>query len=151
MPDVLGPLRSYLVAQGLARVPKVAGSAPPLYLQPRLGLPAPGEPPPRGDPAGPEVGPDVVLGLTLSGGFATGPYESYWRLPTVDLRLRVRRADMAQPCEQAITALLIDRRDWTMGGVHVIESLQTRPLQPLGSDAQAFDYVVGYRFQVYAP
>jgi hypothetical protein len=148
---VMTPLRDYLVAQGLARVPRVAGVAHPLYIQPRLGAPAPGEAPPRGDPAGPEVDADVVLALFPTGGFSPGPYEAAWRLPTVDLRIRSRKAYMARQVEEPISLALVDKREWMMGSLQVIESLMWRPLQPLGSDAQGFDHVVSYRFQVFGP
>jgi hypothetical protein len=37
---------------------------------------------------------------------------------------------------------LIDKRDWMMGGVYVVESEQWRALQRLGSDEQGYEYVV---------
>jgi hypothetical protein len=149
MADLLGNLRTYLIAQGVCRKPSVAGASPPMWLEPQQGVPAPGEQYPGGDPTG--IGATVVLGAFRTGGFATGPYESAWRIPTVDIRIRASRADYVTATEVAITPLLIDKREWMMGALNVIESQMWRALQPITIDAQSFDYVVSYSFQLYAP
>jgi hypothetical protein len=43
---------------------------------------------------------------------------------------------------------LIDKRDFMMGGVYVVESEQWRALQRLGSDEQGYEYVVSYIFEL---
>lgn len=148
MPDVLGPLRTYLIAQGLVRNPTIASSLPPMWLEPQHGTPAPGETPSGGNTT--QIGADLVIGAFLSGGFPVGPYESSWRIPTVDLRLRGRTSPVVKTAEAQITAALIDKREWVMGGINVIESQLWRPLQPIAIDDQSFDFVVSYSFQVYA-
>ncbi len=42
-PDLLLGIRAYLTTQGLVRDPRVAGAAPPLWITPTHGTPAPGE------------------------------------------------------------------------------------------------------------
>jgi hypothetical protein len=143
MPSLLTALRDHLVAQSIVRKPSVAGSAPPLWLEPQLGTPGPGE---GNNPV--EVGSDLVLGAFLTGGFAPPPYGSFLRKPIVDIRFRGRSPQNIETTELAITKALIDRRDFTMGGLYVVECEQWRPLQRLGSDEQGFEYVSAYWFEL---
>lgn len=147
--DLLTEIRDYLVAQGVARLPDVAGSLPPLWRAPREGVPAPGDKPVKGNAT--QVGDPVVLGLFLSGGIAARPYESQWRTRTVDLRIRARTGKQVTDLEAVVTPLLIDKRDWMMGDQYVIESGQWRSLSPVTIDSQGYDFIVAYWFQTFAP
>jgi hypothetical protein len=98
-----------------------------------------------------EVGSDLVLGAFLTGGFAPPPYGSFLRKPIVDIRFRGKSPQNIETTELAITKSLIDRRDWTMGGMYVVECEQWRPLQRLGSDEQGFEYVAAYWFELIRP
>jgi hypothetical protein len=145
MVDLLEHLRNHLVTAGVARVPAVAGDLPPMWNQPRRGVPAPGE----GDnPV--EVGAHAVLGAFVTGGIAPKPYEAFLRRDTVDIWFRVDLAPLAFDLEQQVRKQLIDKRDWLMDGLRIVECLQWRPLQPLGSDDQAFDFNVSYIFELFA-
>lgn len=144
--DLLSALRDYLVAQGIVRKPSVAGSLPPLWLEPQTGTPAPGE---GNNPT--EVGSDLVLGAFLTGGIAPARFESWWRQPIVDIRLRGKSVQTIQSTELAMSKALIDKVDWTMGGLYLVEAEQWRALQRLGSDEQGFEFVVSYIFQAYRP
>lgn len=148
MPNLLSALRDHLVAQGIVRKPSVAGALPPLWLEPALGTPGPGE---GNNPT--EIGSDLVLGAFLTGGFAPPPYGSFLRKPIVDIRIRALKdkAYLAEQIELAITKALIDRRDFTMGGLYVVECEQWRPLQRLGSDEQGYEYVVAYWWELIRP
>jgi hypothetical protein len=145
MPNLLTALRDHLIAQAIVRKPSVAGSAPPLWLEPSLGTPAPGE---GNNPD--ETGEELVLGAFLTGGFSPAPYYSFIRKPIVDIRIRAGKdkAYLAEQIELAMTKVIIDRRDWTMGGLYVVESEQWRPLQRLGSDEQGSEHVVAYWFEL---
>lgn len=144
---LLDGLRAHLAGAGIVRIPRDAGTAPPMWLHPRDGVPAPGE----GEPARRvEIGPDAVLGAFLTGGIPPRPYEAVLRRDIVDIRLRTKTAPLAMALDEQIRAALVDRRNWLMGGVRVIESRQWRAMQPLGSDAQAFDWVVAFLFETYA-
>lgn len=142
--SLLVAMRAHLVADGVVRVPRVAGSAPPLWLQPRDGVPAPGE----GNPT--ERDDDAVLGAFVTGGIPPRPYESMLRKTIVDLHIRTRTPSGAIELDAALAASLIDRRNWLMDDMRIVESLQWRALQPLGSDAQGFTFVVAYVFETYA-
>lgn len=147
-PRLLSALRDHLVTHGVVRKPSVAGSLPPMWLEPALGVPAPGE----GDNAV-EIGQDLVLGAYLTGGFAPAAYSTL-RKPIVDIRIRTAKdkAYLAEDVELALTPLVRDRRDWTMGTapnqMYVVESQQWRALQRLGSDAQGYEHVTAYWFEL---
>jgi hypothetical protein len=144
--DLLTDLRDYLIAQGIVRKPSVAGALPPMWIEPRLGVPAPGE---GNNPT--EVG-DPVLGLFDTGGFVPGPYMGSWiRQPIVQINLRSTNAQTIKTLELAITKRLIDKRDWTMSTQYVVESEQWQALQRLGSDEQGYEYTVAFIFELYRP
>lgn len=143
--DLLSALRDYLVAQNIVRKPSVAGTSPPLWVEPMQGTPAPG------DGTATEVDANLVLGAFLTGGIAPARYESWWRQPIVDVRFRGRDTRTIQTTELAISAALIDKVDWTMAGLYVVEAEQWRALQRLGSDEQGYEFVASYRFILYRP
>lgn len=143
MSDLLTNLRDYLVAQALVRKPSVAGPLAPLWLEPQLGVPAPGE------GQGSEVG-DPVLGAFATGGFVLGPYmDSFAREPIVQINFRGKSPQAIQALELQITKLLVDRRDWTMSTIYLVESSMWQPLQRLASDEQGWEFSSAYRFQLY--
>jgi hypothetical protein len=146
--DLLSALRDHLIGQGIVRKPSIAGSPPPLWLEPQQGVKEPG----TGDP--PETDPELHLGAFLTGGIAPRRFESWWRQPILDIRFRGKgrlAVQRIQETELAISKALIDRVDWTMSGLYVVECEQWRPLQRLGSDEQGYEYVASYRFQLYRP
>lgn len=143
--EVLNALRTHLVARSVARVPRVAGSAPPLWIEPRKGTPAPGE---GQNPV--ERGANAVLAIFQGGGVPVRPYESWHRLDLVDIWLRTKSATVAFALEAQLRDELADRRDWLMGGLQVIESTNWRALQRVSSDEQSFTFTLAYLFEVYA-
>lgn len=124
-------VRTHLIAQAIGRDPRVAGAAPPIWRNPAKGTPAPGEGP---NPT--EVGPDAVIGLVHSGGIPAPRLESAWRRDIVDVWLRTSTWPRAEQLYAQIRAALIDRTNWTMGSITVIESQEWRPLQQLAADPQ---------------
>ena len=148
VPRLLVALRDQLVSDGIVRSPGTPGALPPLWIQPRLGVPAPGETPSGGTAA--QSG-DPVAGAFISGGFPVARFESAWRRPTVEVRIRASKAPAAEDLGEAILAATIDRTDWLMGSRHIIESQMWRPLTPAGSDEQGFDYLLAVAFEIYAP
>jgi len=139
---LIDALRDYLLASAVVRDPRNAGSLPPCWRTPRDGVPAPGE----GE--GAAVGEDVVVGLFPAPGLARDPYDaSALRTDAVDLVIRSRTAPLAIQFDDQIRSLLVDKRGWTMGGLQIVESRLVRPLDLVGSDKQAFDWVAGYTFE----
>lgn len=144
---LLNAMQTHLIGQGVVRKPGVAGAAPPLFLEPTTGTPAPGE----GE--GVMVDANLVLGAYISTGVAPRRFESWWRQPIVDVRIRAAKdkAYLAEDIELQISKALIDQVAWTMAGLFVVEAEQWRALQRLGSDTQGTEYVVSYVFQLYRP
>lgn len=141
--ELLPPLRDYLIAQGIVRRPSVAGALAPLWLDPRKGVPAPGE----GTNAT-EKNNDVVLGAFQVSGFPRPPYEaSVLRMDAVDVWIRARIAPLAYQKADAIIAALNDKRQFDMAGLTIVECLLFRPLQRLGSDENGFDFTMQFSFE----
>lgn len=149
MPTLLTALRDHLVTNGIGRDPTVPGALPPVWREPKLGTPAPGEAPPNGNST--QAGTDAVIGLFITSGIAPQPYESFMRKPIVEARLRTSNADRAEQLELAMSAVLLDRRAFTMGGLFVIECEQFNALGRLGSDEQGFEFTTSYVFELYRP
>ena len=137
---LLTELRSLLIANGIGRDPRVVGALPPVWRQPRQGIPAPGE------GSGVEVGASSVIALFLSGGFPSNPFEGFMGRPTVDVRIRSLKAPDAEAIGLSIKRLLDDKRYYMMGNLRVHESLLSRPLSLIVSDDQGFDYIMAFAF-----
>jgi hypothetical protein len=139
-------VKTQLITAGIGRNPRTAGSLPPVWRQPAAGTPAPGE-----GANAIEIGPDAVIGLVYSGGIATPRLESAWRRDIVDIWLRTSTWPRTTQLYAQIRAALIDRTNWTMGTITVIESQEWRPLQPLENDvAQGYTSQAAVLFQTYA-
>ena len=139
MPLMIDACRDYLIAQALVRDPRVAGAAPPCWRSPRNGLPAPG------DGTAPEIGTTLVVGLFPSTGIARAPYDAQaLRTDGLDIRIRSTTAPAAIELDDSIRAVLMDKRNWSMGGLTVVESRLERPLQLISSDEQGYDFIAGY-------
>ena len=143
--DLLTPLRDYLVAQEVVRVPRVAGDEPPLWLEPRDGVPAPGE-----GQNETEGGPDVVLGAFRVTGIAPRRHEGFIRIDAVDFWLRSRTPQLAQQTHDLLRDALNDKRGWIMAGLRIEESLMFRDLQRLSSDANGWTYTTEFTFERWA-
>jgi hypothetical protein len=150
--DLLTNFRTYLVDEGLVRVPSVAGDEPPLWLEPRKGVPAPGE-----GQNETERGADAVLGAYRAGGIPpASPYEGFIRQDFIEVRIRTRTAQIVTPLEEQLRASFIDveggapRLDWMMADERIIASTVFRELQRLGSDEQSFNWSIEFVFERYA-
>lgn len=143
-PDLLTALRDFLIEEGIVRDVDAAGPLPPFWREPRNGPPAPGE------GSGRNKHPDATVSALTAPGVPVPRHEQiYHRIDGVDLRFRTRTAPIARELDRDIRAVLADRRGWTMGGLQLIESIEFRPFQSLGSDDQGFDFVTGYLFESY--
>ncbi len=150
-PRLLNALKTHLVDHGIVRDPSGPGAAAPLWRQPDYDLWAaltPGAVPENGilTQAG-----DPVAAAFMSGGFPMARFESDWRRPIVEVRIRARRAPAAEDLGENILAAVIDRTDWMMGGRRVIESQMWRALTPVEIREPWFEYLLGISFELYAP
>jgi hypothetical protein len=143
---ILPFLRDYLVAEGIVRVPSVSGSAPPIWLEPRMGTPAPGE---GNNPT--ERGATIVVGAVQEPGIPPSAYESLKRQDIVGFTIRTLKAPDAHAFEGQLRDALIDRRNWDMAGMRIIESEVWSEIGLIVSDAQAYTYRLAYWFERYWP
>lgn len=146
---ILDAITDYLNGPAaLTRDPQVvAAGRHPLWVEPLDGVPAPGE----GDLAV-ERDADLVVGLFQATGIATERYESFFRVDSVIVWLRARKAYIAQEFEFKLQQALHDKRKWQMGSLSIIESLLFRPLQPISRDpAQGYTANTEYLFYRYSP
>ena len=151
MPDLLRALSDHLVAEEVVRDPRTPGPLPPLWLNPRDGAPAPGE------IEGSEGDADLVLSAFLGVRILGEPeQEAFLVHETVDVVIRSRTAPPLPVVEQALTAAVavdagapVGRRNWTMAGLEIVESVLWRGLQPLDSSDQGYTAEVSYRFLHY--
>ncbi len=148
-PNLLSAFRTYLVAEGLARVPATAGAAHPLWLEPRDGAPAPGE-----GVSATEKDANLVISAFLATPIPRGVFEAEFRTDVIDVWIRSAKASTAHDFEPLLRTAIIGatygKRDWMMGGVRIIESREWRAMQRLGSSPQGFTYVISYLFERYA-
>lgn len=141
MATLLNHFRAHLVSEGLVRDPAVAGVLPPAWLHPRTGVPAPGE------GTGTQVGTTAVVGLMEAGGIPAAPHESEWRSDVIDVVFRTTTAPAARALEKEIRRVTVDRWNWTMGSITVMQSSEFRPFQPLLPQTQHYTFIWGVLFQ----
>jgi hypothetical protein len=151
-------IRSYLVSENAAREEGqpafrkpsdedpdgVDGELLPVFIEPRAGAPAPGAPSCKEDNA------TCIVSLFYTGGFPTGPFEKFHRKETYDFWVRSASPQLAKRVDERLWQLLHDKRGWNMDGLEVIESMQWRPLQPIGNDPGVYSYTLSYLFELYA-
>lgn len=142
--QLLPNLREFLADAGIARAPSAAAADDvyPLWLDPRAGVPAPGE------KSGVEDDPDVVLGAFVVSGIPRAPYDAtHLRTDAVDIWIRARLAPFAYDVDDRLRLVLSDKRAYTLGTLTILESLLFRPLQRLGSDANGYTFTTQYTFE----
>ena len=139
---LLPNVRAFLVDAGLVREPDVAGALPPLWLDPRDGVPAPGE----GKPV--EIGDPLVIGAFQVMGIPRTVEDAKWlRTDAVDFVLRARKSPQVFEFDEALRSVLVSQRAFMLGSLEIVESQLFRPLQKLGSDSNGFIYTTQYTFE----
>jgi hypothetical protein len=68
----------------------------------------------------------------------------------VDIVIRSTTAPAAIALDDAIRYQLVDRRNWSMGGLLVVESEMSRALSQVGADEVCFDWTCSYTVQYQA-
>lgn len=147
--DLLDHIVEYLKQQGIARKPfESAPSAPPIWPEPDLGTPAPGE----GNNAT-EKGTDAVIGMYSLDQVTPKPGEGYAERNIIEFRLRTtndaRARQIARQLYDAFTSQPVGPKvDWDMAGLHLNESHQRIGFQRVGSDRNSFTFRIGFLFEV---
>jgi hypothetical protein len=136
---ILEGLLAYLVAEGIARKSSQSGPLPLLMLDPKDGVPAPTSFTPAAS---------MVLGAFVVNTVPARPRFSELRTDIVEIKIRAAASTAARETEQALRSALTDKADWTMGGVHIVQSLEWRGLRRDGSSASdGYSYSVVYSFE----
>jgi hypothetical protein len=148
-PDLMLNIRDYLIYQGLVRLPEdgTHPSLPPMWIEPRYGVPAPEEKTEGG--ADVEVGQGMVTALYWATGIPSKPYESFIRNDCVDF---IIRSDTPQPAiafENNVRIAINDRRGWMMANISVDESLLFRAMSKVSSDEQGWVFSFEYLFTLW--
>jgi hypothetical protein len=157
-PDLLIGVFEYLRELNLVRDPDDGThqkTLPPLWIEQRLGVPAPGKQeglgPTEISPNPSEGGPGLTVGVETATGIPTGPYEGFIRLPHLQFVLRAYTSNIAYEFEEKLRIALNDKRGWMMYNVPVNESMIYRELQPVSRDNIAYTYVTEYQFNLTGP
>lgn len=139
--------RDYLISLGIVRKPRVAGGVPPMWVDPRNGVPAPGE----GQNAT-EKDDNIVLGafLNLGGGIPARMMESSIRADTIEVRYRVKTAPLVEGIERQIRGAVLDKFDQWFATERIIATQEWRALTEIDSGEQGFEYLSSYVIWRYA-
>jgi hypothetical protein len=141
-------VRDYLVDEGVCRradtaavpVPDDEIEVPPIYAEPKRGVPAPGS------GTGTELARDVVVGCFHVSGPATRRHEGFMRISGVRFRLRARRSEDADGVYAWIRSVLNDRIGFDLSGLTCHEAREVVGLQAAGADQHGYDYIFEFMF-----
>jgi len=146
MADLLQSFRDHLILNSVCRKPSVPGTLPPMWLEPRNGVPAPGE----GDsPA--EVGQTLVLGAFMAPGVTPQPYEGFVRTDGIEVWIRASSAPLVRPVENSIRAAVNDRRNFSLANLWVESMYLFRDLQLVDSGPQGWSFNLSYLVSLWGP
>ena len=147
--DLLTAFRTHLVAVSLARLPNSATpAAHPLWVEPLNGTPAPGE------KSGVNNDVDRTLGAYQTNGPPSKQFESGYRSDIIDLEFRTKRPEILPgtfALEKLIRAAIIDKRNWDLADLRILQSYEWRAMQRVNSDeATGYVHSAAYLFYHYA-
>lgn len=154
--SLLPNLRAFLISNGVGRVPRDAADAPPIWLDPDRGIPYPGqseglgpnEPTTVDRPHG--IG-GLVLAIYPATGIPSPPHEGFLVKLGATIWYRSMLSPEIQSMHETIRALLSDRRNYSLNGLQVNESLLTREIQRVTSNEDGYVYNCEYLFLLWGP
>lgn len=148
---LLKGIRETLANVDAVRVPSVADASPPtppMWIEPRNGVPAPGqteglEPTEMGDP--------VVTALYAVTEIPGDRFEqNIFRRQPVEVWIRARTSPDAFRVDEVLKEQFRDRRNYNLvNGLWISESLVYRGLQRIGPDQSGFTYNTQYIFDIW--
>lgn len=146
-PDLLLPaLRDYLAAQGIARVPRVAGSGHPMWIDRKRGIPYPGQI----EDLGPnESDPELVFGLYPATGIPSAPFEGFLVKLGATIWYFGKTSPPIQTAHEQIRGVLHDRRNLNMNGLLVNQAQLSREIQRITSNQEGYLYNCEYMFDMW--
>lgn len=134
-------LRKHLITQGVVRATLDGpGPLPPCILNPKDGAPQP-------------VGDDTAyVTLRDSGQIPSTHLEGFLEEPILEVIVRARKSAAGILLQRVIRGQLNDRRDFTLGDLHVQWCLLWRGIQPVplapGAMSTSYDSTQSFRFQI---
>lgn len=154
-PTLLDRVRAELVLAGIGRDPRVAGADPgppyPVYREPKLGTPAPGE------GAGVERDSALVMGLFVAPKIPMAPKEAFMRIDAVTFHIRAKNYPLVEALERDLYDRFADQMNWLMGpidgdlGERIIHSREWGGMQRVDSGEEGHIFNCQYSFQRYVP
>jgi hypothetical protein len=146
---LLHGIRETLIAAAVVRDPEtVDPSHPPMWIQPRHGVPAPGS---AEGITSTEMGDPIVTAVYLDTGIPGQRFEqNIFRRQGATIWVRAKKAPQALQLDEQLKASFQDKRNWNLAnGLWVSESLLARDLQFIGSDNSGFTYNTEYMFELW--
>lgn len=138
--QLLPSMRAFLRAAGVVRLPAdtpTSGGPPPMWLDPKKGIPYPGQT--EGIQAN-EGDPKLVMAAYPSTGIPSAAYEGFIVRMNATIWYRALNTPIAAAKHEQIRSLLHDKRNYSMNGLLVNESLFFREFQRINSDERGFVY-----------
>lgn len=145
--QLLPSMRQYLIDAGVTRRPKDAGAQPPMWLDPRKGIPYPGQ---TEGLAANESHPSMVLAAFPATGTPSVAYEGFIVKANATIWYRGLNSPPVQVLHEQIRGLLHDRHDYYMNGLWISESLFFRDKQRISSDERGYVYNCEVQFEMWA-
>lgn len=151
---LLPNLRAFLVTAGICRTPAVSGSLPPCWLDPKRGIPYPGQTEGIAPGENSTVDKDsgiggMVLAIYPETGIPSPPHEGFYQQRAVTIFYRSQLSPEIQSVHESIRAVLNDQRNYSLNGLQVNESIMVRELQRIDSDERGYVYNTEYMFHLW--
>jgi hypothetical protein len=152
--SLLPNLRAFFVTAGIARIPAVAGSEAPCWLDPLNGIPYPGQT----DGLGPNENSVVnkasglgglVLCINPETGIVPIAHEGFYQRRAVMIWYRSMLSPEIQNAHEQVRSAIQDKRNYSLNGLQVNQSLMMRELQRVASNAQGYVYNTEYLFDLW--
>lgn len=142
----------YLRSLEIVRLPSDAAlpyrDLPPMWNDPRKGVPYPGQTEGLGTT---ESHPDLVLGAYPSTGIPSAPYEGFYKQKAVTIFIRGRTSPLIQSFyENKLYKALHDKRNISMDGLQVNQSMCFRDLQRIAADNNGYVYNCEFMVDLWA-
>lgn len=138
---LLPNFREYLIATGLVRSPNTAGDSqgnpPPLWLDPRFGIPYPGQTENVGEYG---FNRTFVLGAYPATGIPSPPFEGFRQQRGIEIWYRCTTSPPIHKLHENLRPYIHDIRNFSMNGLLVDQSMLTRELQRISSDNEGYVY-----------
>jgi hypothetical protein len=157
MATLLDYCRDYLVSEGLVRKPRIAGASTvyPMWLEPRDGAKAPRNP--EVEASGTETNDDLVVSAFRSTGVPMERHNEFRRIEMIEFWLRGRTWPLVEDFWLRLRPRFVDKnagetkRNWSMAGLTVLESLVYVELQRIGADEAGWTFNCEISFELFQP